>query len=112
MNPREQLAEFVEAQIGRRPDPEAANLYTLVCALADIATALADAQDMRGNWGSMLTNLRKGSEQTRTPLAWLKQHDAAGFARLIAFAERQLVIAEALANEIMRLQGEDESTLT
>ena len=107
MNPRAQLAEFVEAQIGRRPDPEAAHLYGLVCALADIATALADAQDKRGNWGGMLANLRNGSQQARVALAWFAERNEPGFAGLVSFAERQLIIAAALAGEIERLQADD-----
>lgn len=105
--PQAELAEFVMSYLSRG-NPADPAVGAIVSGLANISTAVNDAQECLGNWGSMLTNLRNGADKVRFALEALRDAGP-GFTGLIAFAERQVSFAAVMVDEIVRLQA-NEST--
>lgn len=110
MSPKAELAELVEDHLSRSGSAGTVALAAAITGLASILTAYQDAQQKRGNWGTMLSNLRKGEELVRPALPLLRSEGGPGVAAVVALAERELHFAETMADEIMRLQA-GESTL-
>lgn len=108
MDAKAELAELVEDHLSRQSNPASVALASVISGLASILTAYQDAQQKRGNWSTMLANLRKGDELVRPALPVLRGEG--GSIALVAFADRQVYFAGMMADEIMRLQA-GESTL-
>jgi hypothetical protein len=98
-----ELAEFAMSHL--RSNIIDAALGTLINGLAVIGTAIADAQERRGNWGGMLTNLKTGSTTVRSAIEYLRLQSGPAHAGLVEFADRQLRLAQLLSDEIVRLQA-------
>jgi hypothetical protein len=110
MDAKAELAELVEDHLGRSADASSAALAAVIVGLADILSAFEDAKLKKGNWGTMLGNLRKGDELVRAALPVLKAEGGSGVTAVVAFADRHLYFAGMMQDEIMRLQA-GESTL-
>ncbi len=107
VNAKAELADFVMNHL--QGGPMDAALGTLINGLAAIGTAFDDAQERKGNWGTMLSNLRGGAASARSALEYLRQHGGPGLAALLQFADRHVRFAQLVADEILRLQA-NEST--
>jgi hypothetical protein len=107
VTPEAQLAEFVDAHLGRGGPTDAA-VGAVVVGLADLSAAFLDAQEQRGQWGRILSKLRTGTELVKAGVERLRGEP--GFEGLVTFAERQRAFAATMVDEVLRLQA-GESTL-
>jgi hypothetical protein len=89
------LAEVVMDHLGRGPQTDLA-VGTIANGLSRISSALHDIQERDGNWSNILRKLRTGVDEA------LRAHRCTGVAGLMSFAERQLLFAELLEEEVLR----------
>lgn len=108
MDAKAQLAELVEDHLSRQSGEQTIAGTAIIMGLARILTAYEDAKQKRGNWGTMLDNLKKGEELVRPALRVVRANPA--LSGLVTYADRQLSFASVMADEIQRLQA-DASTL-
>lgn len=104
MNPKTELAELVDNHLSGRANVTTAALGSVVVGLAKILTAYMDGQQKRGNWGTMLGNLRSGVADIAPALPMLRTAGP-GAAMLVEMAERELVFANEMQDEIIRLSA-------
>lgn len=109
MNAKAELAELVENYLSINAGIETMALGSTIEGLAKIWSAYGDAKRKRGNWSTMLHNLRDGISDIEPALPYLRELGQA-VAGLVALAERELVFAAELHAEIVRLSA-GESTL-
>jgi len=110
MTAKGQLADFVMDHLGRNASPANVALAAVMTGLARIFTAFDDAQERRGNWGSMLDNLRGGVQLIDAALPHLRTHGGPGVADVISMAEREVAFARLVEEDIVRITA-GESTL-
>lgn len=104
MNPKAELAELVDDHLSRNSSVATAALGSVVVGLAKILTAYTDAQAKRGNWGTMLGNLRSGVADIAPALPMLRTAGP-GVAAIVEMAEREIVFANVMQDEIIRLSA-------
>lgn len=102
MNAKAELAELVMDHLSRTGNITTAALASAITGLAKILTAYNDAQEKRGNWGTMLANLRSGIADIAPVLPHLRTVGPS-VAAIVQMAEREVVFANVVADEITRL---------
>jgi len=105
MSPKAELAEFVMDHLGRNTNPTTIALASVITGLASILSAYDDAQEKRGNWGTMLGNLRTGADLLDVALPLLRERGGPGAAAVIEMGEREARFARLVQDEIVRLQA-------
>jgi hypothetical protein len=105
MNAKAELAELVDDHLGRNATMAKAALGSVIAGLAKFLTAYADAQARRGNWGTMLDNLRRGMNDIEPVLPLLKSQGGPGVATIVELAESELRFAAEMQEEIVRLSA-------
>jgi hypothetical protein len=95
------LAEVVMDHLGRGPQTDLA-VGTIANGLSRISSALHDIQERDGNWSNILRKLRTGVDEVQISMEALRAHHCTGVAGLMSFAERQLLFAELLEEEVLR----------
>jgi hypothetical protein len=103
MNAKAELAELVMDHLSENGGMGTVALAAVISGLASILTAYNDAQERRGNWGTMLGNLQAGIANIQPALPLLRAHGGPGVATVIALAERELSFAALMQDEITRL---------
>jgi hypothetical protein len=106
MNPEAELAAFVDDFLARGGELHPF-IGIVAQGLSQVGEALSQAQEKSGNWGGMLGNLRSGAGLIQGAAERLRGE--AGLERFVAFADTYARFAEAMIDEILRLQA-DEST--
>jgi len=91
MTAKGDLAEFVMDHLSQNATPANTSLAAVMSGLARIFTAYNDAQERRGNWGSMLENLRSGIQLIESALAKLRTHGGPGVASVVAIDRKSVV---------------------
>lgn len=104
MNAKAELAELVMDHLGRHGGMATAALASAITGLAAILSAYDDAQERRGNWGTMLGNLRKGVASIEPVLPMLRDAGP-DYVAVVELAERELEFAALMQDEIVRLQA-------
>jgi hypothetical protein len=110
MTAKGQLADFVMDHLSHNANPANVSLIAVMSGLAKIFTAFGDAQGRKGNWGSMLDNLRGGIQLIDAALPHLRTDGGPGVADVIEMAEREVVFARLVEDDIVRITA-GESTL-
>jgi len=110
MSPEAELAELVDILFSRGKPIDVA-VGSMVSGLADIGNALMDAQAMRGNWGSIIANLRVGAEKVRVAIDPVRKMGGPGFEGLAKYAERHLRFAMGMIDDVIRLQANESTTI-
>jgi hypothetical protein len=95
------LAEVVMDHLGRGPQTDLA-VGTIANGLSRISSALHDIQERDGNWSHILRKLRTGVDEVQISIEALRADGGAGVTGLLSFAERQLLFAELLEEEVQR----------
>ena len=95
------LADVVMDHLDRGPQTDLA-VCTIANGLSRISSALHDIQERDGNWSSILRKLRTGVDEVQISIEALRLNGVAGVAGLVSFAERQLLFAELLEEEVLR----------
>src|SRR5262245_5125104 len=101
MTAKGELAEFVMDHLGRNANIATAGLGSAIAGLARILTAYDEAQERRGNWGSMLDNLRTGIAMLEPAIPILRQHGGPGVAAVIEMGEREVRFARLVEDDIV-----------
>jgi hypothetical protein len=108
MDAKAELAELVEDHLSRQSGEQTVAGVAIIMGLARILQAYEDAKSKRGNWATMLDNLKKGEELIRPAIEVVRLNP--GLSGLVTFAGRQLSFVGVMADEIERLSA-GQSTL-
>jgi len=95
------LADVVMDHLSRGPHSDLA-VATIANGLSRISSALHDIQERDANWSHILRKLRTGVDEVRISMDALRAQRCTGIAGLLSFAERQLLFAELLEEEVLR----------
>lgn len=95
------LAAVVMDHLDRGPHTDLA-VGTIANGLSRISSALHDIQEQDGNWSNILRKLRTGVDEVQISIEVLRAHSYVGVTGLVSFAERQLLFAELLEEEVVR----------
>ena len=103
MDAKAELAEFVTNHLQGAPIDVV--LGTVCTGLALIGTATVDAQERRGNWSTMMANLKTGIANIRAAVGYLQSQGGPPHAGLVQFANRQATFGQLMLDEITRIQA-------
>lgn len=107
MNAKRELADLVDDHLSRNASVPNVALAGMMAGLTKILTSYSDAQERRGSWDEMLSNLRSGLADVEAALPVLRVEQD-GVAAIVLFAEREVAFAAHLEREIVRLRSTDD----
>jgi hypothetical protein len=110
MSAKGQLADFVMDHLSRNGSTANVALIAVMTGLSRLFAAFGDAQERKGNWGSMLDNLRGGIQLIDAGLPHLRTDGGPGVADVIEMAEREVAFGRLVEEDIVRITA-GESTL-